>query len=415
MKQIIPNYTFSTSAKTITLTDFTTIRLDRIQLIVDVTTNKILYNFADSSIATATVATNVITLSALQGGENNADKLQIVYDCLTGDPSYDTGLSGGGATKSYTFTTSSAGAQNLLSDTDCRGFAWIEIVFSSVGSGLALTAQFATAAGGTYNNSSSFSSSPSTAPNSALGTTANTVYAGPVRGDFFRLAVSALTSGTFAGTVTLRAIPPNGVAAAILSASATGASVPSVAHLIGVQGNSSLLQTIRTAANAGTNTGNDFVIAIANYMYNGSTYDVVRNNLTFTTGDTGAKTSSFAGATQTNYNARGAYITILLGTVTGTTPTFSAQLQWSPDGGTTWLNLGPALADLTTSNQKGVIMVYPTNLSQAAGATPANLTTGGDQTLALNAPLPRTWRLNVTIAGTSPSFSLSSVNVNYVP
>lgn len=73
-----------------TLTDFTTIRLDRLELIVDATTNKIIYNFADSTAATATVATNVVTLSALQGGESNTDKLLIFYDAVSGDPTYDT-------------------------------------------------------------------------------------------------------------------------------------------------------------------------------------------------------------------------------------------------------------------------------------------------------------------------------------
>src|SRR5690242_12018279 len=90
MKQVISSYTFNTTTKTITLSDFGTVRLDRLQLIVDTTTNKILYNFADNSVATATVSTNVIALSALQGGEANTDKLQIVYDALTGDPTYDT-------------------------------------------------------------------------------------------------------------------------------------------------------------------------------------------------------------------------------------------------------------------------------------------------------------------------------------
>lgn len=89
MKQVIGNYTFSAGAKTVTLTDFGTVRLDRLQLIVDTTTNKILYSFAQPSVATATVATNVITLSALQGGEQNTDKLQVIYDCVTGDPTYD--------------------------------------------------------------------------------------------------------------------------------------------------------------------------------------------------------------------------------------------------------------------------------------------------------------------------------------
>jgi hypothetical protein len=90
MKQLIANYTFNSTSRTITLSDFSTVRLDRLQLIVDVTTGKILYNFADSTVAAATVATNVITLSALQGGESNSDKLQIIYDAVTGDPTYDT-------------------------------------------------------------------------------------------------------------------------------------------------------------------------------------------------------------------------------------------------------------------------------------------------------------------------------------
>ena len=88
MKSILKNYTFNTSAKTITLTDISTIRLDRLLLITDVTINKILYNFADSTVATATVATNVVTLSALQGGESNSDKLQVIYDTLPADAAF---------------------------------------------------------------------------------------------------------------------------------------------------------------------------------------------------------------------------------------------------------------------------------------------------------------------------------------
>lgn len=87
MKSVIKNYTFNTVAKTITLTDISTVRLDKLALITDTTTNKILYNFADSTVATATVNTNVITLSTLQGGENNADKLRIDYDVESTDTS----------------------------------------------------------------------------------------------------------------------------------------------------------------------------------------------------------------------------------------------------------------------------------------------------------------------------------------
>lgn len=86
-KAILKNYSFSVANKTITLTDIATVRLDKLALITDTTTNKILYNFADSTVATATVATNVITLSVLQGGEANGDKLRIDYDVESSDTS----------------------------------------------------------------------------------------------------------------------------------------------------------------------------------------------------------------------------------------------------------------------------------------------------------------------------------------
>lgn len=88
MKTVLKNYSFSVAGKTITLTDVSTVRLDRLALITDVATGKILYNFADSTVSTATVATNVITLSVLQGGEANTDKLRIDYDTLTGDAGF---------------------------------------------------------------------------------------------------------------------------------------------------------------------------------------------------------------------------------------------------------------------------------------------------------------------------------------
>jgi hypothetical protein len=145
--------------------------------------------------------------------------------------------------------------------------------------------------------------------------------------------------------------------------------------------------------------------------WNGASWDRQRANVNVTMGDTGAKTASFAGATQTNFNARGAKILAVVPTVSGTSPTLTAQLQVSPDGGTTWLNYGPASAALTAA---GTILfdVYPTNES-VAGATPAALTTNATQTVQINGALPRTWRLNYTITGTTPSFTFTNAYAAY--
>ena len=137
-------------------------------------------------------------------------------------------------------------------------------------------------------------------------------------------------------------------------------------------------------------------------------------NAAATTGDTGARTASFNSGTQTNATARGAFITVLLGVVSGTSPTLTAQLQWSPDSGTTWLALGPASATATATGNTIALLVYPTNLSSAPGATPAALTTGATVTLPINSPLPATWRLTYVITGTTPSFTINSVQVNYL-
>jgi hypothetical protein len=147
--------------------------------------------------------------------------------------------------------------------------------------------------------------------------------------------------------------------------------------------------------------------------FNGTSWDRQRANVNVTMGDTGAKVTSFAGATQTNFNARGAKIMVLLGAVTGTITTFTAQLQMSPDGGTTWLNFGPASTSFTPVSGNTILFdVYPTN-ETVAGATPAALTTGATQTVQINGVLPRTWRLNYVIVGTSPSITFTNAYAAY--
>ena len=154
-------------------------------------------------------------------------------------------------------------------------------------------------------------------------------------------------------------------------------------------------------------------IGTVSLAFNGSNYDRVRNNVSTTTGDSGTKTVTFNGFTQINHNNRGMYTTVLLGTVSGTSPTLAVQLQYSFDAGATWLNIGAVATSLTLTGQTLSYFVYPTNIS-VAGATPAALTTGATQTIALNSPLPRVWRFTYTIGGTSPSFGITGVYVNYM-
>lgn len=126
-----------------------------------------------------------------------------------------------------------------------------------------------------------------------------------------------------------------------------------------------------------------------------------------TTGDTGAKTTTGNGATQTNTTSKGANIVLNLGTVTGTTPTLVLKIQGSADGGITWVDIpGANTASITATGAYG-IQIYP-----GTGAV-AGVATAGTMAV-INAALPRTWRVVWTIGGTTPSFTITNIQVSYL-
>ena len=79
MKVKVNNYTFDKTAKTVTFTDYVTIRLDSILLVTNVTDNIIIYNFANAALG-GNVSANVLTLDYDTSAMDNSDKLQIFYE-----------------------------------------------------------------------------------------------------------------------------------------------------------------------------------------------------------------------------------------------------------------------------------------------------------------------------------------------
>jgi hypothetical protein len=125
-----------------------------------------------------------------------------------------------------------------------------------------------------------------------------------------------------------------------------------------------------------------------------------------TTGDTGAKTTTFNGATLTNTTSKGATVVLHLGTVSGTTPTLVMKLQASADGGTTWLDLPGATTAIITATGDYGIQIYPGLVAVAGVATTATIAQ-------VSGMLPKTWRAVYTIGGTTPSFTITNVQVSY--
>jgi hypothetical protein len=79
MKALLETYTFSPSTKQVTFITNQTITLERLLLITNVTTNQIIYNFADPN-AGGTITNNVLTLNYNTTSMSASNKLQIYID-----------------------------------------------------------------------------------------------------------------------------------------------------------------------------------------------------------------------------------------------------------------------------------------------------------------------------------------------
>lgn len=79
MKTLIDDYTFNPSNRTITINEFTSLKLEQLLLITNTTANVIIYNFADKSLS-ATILGNVITLNYDTTTMSNLDAIQIFID-----------------------------------------------------------------------------------------------------------------------------------------------------------------------------------------------------------------------------------------------------------------------------------------------------------------------------------------------
>ena len=81
MKILFEDYTFSATTKEITFNTTSIISLSQLLLITNVTTNQIIYNFADPSTG-GTIVNNVLTLDFDSTSMSNTDSLQIFLDNL---------------------------------------------------------------------------------------------------------------------------------------------------------------------------------------------------------------------------------------------------------------------------------------------------------------------------------------------
>jgi hypothetical protein len=123
------------------------------------------------------------------------------------------------------------------------------------------------------------------------------------------------------------------------------------------------------------------------------------------TSDQNTLTTNAVGQLQTNPGFRGLVLTIVLGTVSGTSPTLTVGIFQSYDG----VNL----INWVTSSAIGVatggiirILLYP-SASLALGA-------GGTASVAVTLPAPPQFAIDYIVGGTTPSIQISKVWIDYL-
>lgn len=79
MKVLVQNYTFDPIAKTVVFNDYSSISLEGLLLITNVTDNQIIYNFANPNLG-GNVVGNILNLTFDTSTMNASDNLQIFYD-----------------------------------------------------------------------------------------------------------------------------------------------------------------------------------------------------------------------------------------------------------------------------------------------------------------------------------------------
>lgn len=131
------------------------------------------------------------------------------------------------------------------------------------------------------------------------------------------------------------------------------------------------------------------VVIEAPGLWNGSSIDRERGNVDLPTLVASPITASVNSADQTNYNGRGVKIVISITAVSGAGATLVLAIQGKDVASGVYYTI-LATANITAAGTT-VLEIYP------AIATAANSTQG--------VTLPRTWRVALTVSGTTPSFT----------
>lgn len=251
---IITNYTFDASAKTITFNDIQP-DLKRINLITNLTSNHtVIYQFQKDSKG-GTLASNVLTLTYDTTSMSDTDELKIEYNppetiVQTGALDDDSdSLAQRGLTQLVTGFTASSVA-DLIPATNVSKYAEIHVKLSGTWAGFV---QFSFSPTGSSSDFTAY-----------MVVGANSTFAIPRKGNWFKAQVTTYTSGTINASLQLFATPTN------LTVGRTGYPVPSDLNFIGMQDNGGNLAPFYTLAGIGDNASGNRPLGVGLVGFDGA-------------------------------------------------------------------------------------------------------------------------------------------------
>ena len=91
MKILVENYSFNPATGVITFSDYSSIKLENVLLVTNVTTNVMIYNFAVPALG-GSVTGNQLDLDYNTSSMSSTDRLQIFYEETASKPASDEGI-----------------------------------------------------------------------------------------------------------------------------------------------------------------------------------------------------------------------------------------------------------------------------------------------------------------------------------
>jgi hypothetical protein len=219
--------------------------------------------------------------------------------------------------------------------------------------------------------------------------TSNIIRVGSIGFRYLRVRVTAGGTGTVQGAIQLYTVPPPAVVTSVSAAqsgswavgpsTSTGSATGGQAMYVGINSSAATLQGLDSINRSGDSGAGNNAVASGQLLFNGSTYDRVRNNETVSLLTAAARTTTQTSADLVNFNGA-SFLDVILDTTVASTGSVTLAINGKDPASGKYYPLLAGLAVTTVTTNVYRIGVGLTPVANAAA----------------NLPLPRIFQIVVT-------------------